>query len=63
LRRRICTFVFFAAVVVDLWNADRSEKHRVDIRRVVALLVILLVANLLAILLVAVPVDLMNAVS
>jgi hypothetical protein len=46
-----------------LWNADRSEKHRVDIRRVVVLLVILLVADLLAILLVAVPVDLMNAVS
>jgi len=47
-------FVFSAAVVVDLWNVDRSEKHRVDIRRVAVLLVILLVEVL---------VDLMNAVS
>jgi heme A synthase len=63
LHHRICKFVFFAVVVVDLWNVDRSEKHRVGIRRVVVLLEILLVVNLLEILLVAVPVDLMNAVS
>jgi hypothetical protein len=39
------------------------EKRHVDIRRVVDLLASLLVANFLVILLVAVHVDLMNAVS